>query len=123
MTFDPNHNPSSRVEDMLEAIAAIKESVADVTYDQFLANREKRQSVAYNIEIIGEAANAIAHDVQDKYPLIPWSDFIGMRNVLIHGYVKTNWQTVWNTACREMDALEKNLKDVLSAYPWPLAQP
>jgi len=87
MTFDPNHNPSSRVEDMLEAIAAIKESVAGVTYDQFLANREKRQSVAYNIEIIGEAANSIPREVQEKYSAIPWSDFIGMRNVLIHGYV------------------------------------
>lgn len=120
MTFDPNHDPSARVEDMLDAIAAIKESVADVTYEQFLANREKRQSVAYNIEIIGEAANAISREVQDKYPAIPWSDFIGMRNVLIHGYVKTNWQTVWNTARREMDGLEANLRDLLAAYPWPL---
>jgi len=106
---------------MLEAIAAVKESVAGVTYEQFLANREKRQSVAYNIEIIGEAANAVPREIQEMYPSIPWSDFIGMRNVLIHGYVKTNWQTVWNTACREMDDLEANLKDVLAAFPWPLA--
>jgi len=120
MTFDPHHDPSARIEDMLEAIAAIKESVTGVTYEQFLANREKRQSVAYNIEIIGEAANAIARDVQDKYPAIPWSDFIGMRNVLIHGYVKTNWQTVWNTAIREMEGLETSLKDMQAAFPWPL---
>lgn len=121
MTFDPYHDPSSRIEDMLEAIDAVKESVADVTYEQFLADREKRQSVAYNIEIIGEAANGIAREVQDKYPAIPWSDLIGMRNVLIHGYVKTNWQTVWNTALFEMDGLATNLRDVLAAYPWPLA--
>ena len=59
MNFDPHHNPAQRIEDMLEAIASIKESVGGVTYEQFLANREKRQSVAYNIEVIGEAANAI----------------------------------------------------------------
>lgn len=120
MMFDPHHNPCSRIEDMLDAIASIKKSVAGVTYEQFLDNREKRQSVAYDIEIIGEAANAIDKSVQDKYPSIPWSAFIGMRNVLIHGYIKTNWQTVWNTATMEMDALEANLKDIQSAFPWPL---
>ena len=105
---------------MLEAIASIKASVSGVTYDQFLANREKRQSVAYDIEIIGEAANSIDKSVQEKYPAIPWGDFIGMRNVLIHGYIKTNWQTVWNTATTEMDLLEANLKDIQAAFPWPL---
>ena len=83
MSFNPHHNPCQRIEDMLEAIASIRESVKGVTYEQFVANREKRQSVAYDIEVIGEAANAIARDVQNKYPAIPWSDFIGMRNVLI----------------------------------------
>lgn len=118
--INPHHNPCLRINDMLEAIAAIRESVASVSYDEFLANREKRQSVAYNIEIIGEAANAIDRDTQEKYPNVPWSDFIGMRNVLIHGYVKTNWKTVWNVAVNEMEALEKELKEVLSAFPWPL---
>ena len=105
---------------MLDAISSIKASVAGITYEQFLSNREKRQSVAYDIEVIGEAANAIAASIQEKYPAVPWSDFIGMRNVLIHGYIKTNWQTVWNTATTEMDALEANLKDIQSAFPWPL---
>ena len=106
---------------MLEAIASVKESVNGVTYEQFLANREKRQSVAYNIEVIGEAANAIDRDVQEKYPTIPWGDFIGMRNVLVHGYIKTNWLTVWNTATMEMDSLEEKIKDMQSAFPWPIS--
>jgi len=120
MSFDPHHDPTQRIEDILEAIASIKESVAGVSYEQFLANREKRQSVAYNIEVIGEAANAIDREVQEKYPSIPWSDFIGMRNVLVHGYIKTNWLTVWNTATMEMDALEENVKDMQAAFPWPV---
>ena len=120
MNFDPRHNPAQRIEDILEAIASIKESVGGVTYEQFLANREKRQSVAYNIEVIGEAANAIDREIQEKYPSIPWSDFIGMRNVLIHGYIKTNWLTVWNTATMEMDALEENVRDMQAAFPWPV---
>ena len=120
MNFDSHHAPAQRIEDILEAIASIKESVGGVTYEQFLANREKRQSVAYNIEVIGEAANAIDREIQEKYPSIPWSDFIGMRDVLVQGYIKTNWLTVWNTATMEMDALEENVKDMQAAFPWPI---
>ena len=85
-----------------------------------LPTGKKRQSVAYNIEVIGEAANAIDREIQEKYPSIPWSDFIGMRNVLVHGYIKTHWLTVWTTATTEMDALEENVKDMRAAFPWPI---
>ena len=43
MNFDPHHNPSQRIEDILEAIASIKESVGGVTYEQFLANNGCRR--------------------------------------------------------------------------------
>ena len=42
-----------------------------------------------------------------------------MRNVLIHGCIKTNWLTVWNTATTEMESLEAKLKDMQAAFPWP----
>ena len=33
MSFDPHHDPTQRIEDILEAIASIKESVAGVSYE------------------------------------------------------------------------------------------
>ena len=120
MSFDPHHNPSQRIEDILEAIASIKESVSEVSYEQFLATGRNGRALPITSSVIGEAANAIDREVQEKYPAIPWSDFIGMRNVLIHGYIKTNWLTVWNTATMEMDALEENVKDMQAAFPWPV---
>ncbi len=32
------------------------------------------------LEIIGEAANRVSDEVQQKYPLIPWREVVGMRN-------------------------------------------
>ena len=46
-----------------------------------------------------------------------------MRNVLIHGYIKTNWLTVWNTATTEMESLEAKLKDMQAAFLWPIPAP
>ena len=117
MTFDPHHNPCQRIEDMLLAIASIRESVTGVTYEQFLANREKRQSVAYDIEIIGEAANAIDRSVQEKYPTIPWSDFIGMRNVLIHDYSDIDFDIAWRVVSHDIDELALQIKPIYEALP------
>ena len=38
------------------------------------------------IEIIGESANRIPLEVQSLYPNLPWTQMIGARNRLIHGY-------------------------------------
>ena len=38
------------------------------------------------IEIVGEAANRVSSEGQAQFPDIPWSQIIGMRHRLIHGY-------------------------------------
>ena len=45
------------------------------------------------IEIIGEAANRVPDEVQNKYPDLPWLQLIGARNRLIHGYDSIATQT------------------------------
>ena len=38
------------------------------------------------IEIVGEAAAKVSAEGQERYPLIPWREVVGMRNRLVHGY-------------------------------------
>ncbi|WP_292408536.1 MULTISPECIES: DUF86 domain-containing protein [unclassified Methanoculleus] len=40
----------------------------------------------YHLQIIGEAVRGISSEFRAANPDIPWSDIIGMRNVLIHHY-------------------------------------
>lgn len=42
--------------------------------------------VIYHLQIIGEAARALSPELRDRYPYIPWSKIIGMRNILAHRY-------------------------------------
>jgi len=49
-----------------------------------------------HLQIIGEAARALPEEIQALAPEISWSEIIGMRNVLIHGYFQIDIDIVWN---------------------------
>jgi uncharacterized protein with HEPN domain len=47
------------------------------------------------LEIIGEAANRTSDEVQQKYPLIPWREVVGMRNRIVHAYFDVDLDIIW----------------------------
>lgn len=46
---------------------------------------------------MGEAANQLLPETRESIRSIPWSQVIGMRNRLIHGYFSINLDYLWDT--------------------------
>ena len=69
--------------------------------------------MSFNFAILGEAANKVSDELQAKYPEIPWGDIIGMRNVLIHDYVKPQPKYMWDAYRNDLDSLKKHLQKIL----------
>ena len=65
------------------------------------------------VEIVGEAAAKISPENQAKYPSIPWSLIIGMRNRLIHGYDSVNLDVLWDTIDVDLPPPIAALKKIL----------
>ena len=78
----------ARIEHMLQGIERIKEAMKDVSEEDFLRSRILLDAMSFNFAILGEAANKVSDRLQADHPEIPWGDIIGMRNILIHDYVK-----------------------------------
>ncbi|MBU2499137.1 MAG: DUF86 domain-containing protein [Proteobacteria bacterium] len=80
------HDDGIRLQDMLdharEAVAMIEgKERADLERERML-----ELSLIRLIEVVGEAAARVSPTGQARYPSIPWSQVVGMRNRLIHGY-------------------------------------
>jgi uncharacterized protein with HEPN domain len=109
----PPRNWEVRVHDILDAIEKIGKYTSGMTIDQFTVDDKTMDAVLMNFSIIGEAANAIPDDIQVANPVIPWSEIIGMRNIVIHGYFRVSVSVVWTSLKEDLPNLVPLLKALL----------
>jgi uncharacterized protein with HEPN domain len=66
------------------------------------------------LEIVGEAANRIPKEEHSGYTGIPWSEIVGLRNRLIHGYDDVDFDILWQIVKQDLPALVKSLERILA---------
>ncbi len=102
-----------QLDDILQAIAFIREYVKDTDYKAFEADRKTQDAVIRNLEIIGEAARTIPDEVRDKAAEIEWYKIIALRNILIHEYFGVNLKIVWDVIQNKLETLESTCRKLL----------
>ncbi len=74
-----------------EAVAMIEgKRRADLDRD-----RQLNLALVRLMEIIGEAASRIPEDARCRYPQVPWTQIVSLRNRLIHGYDAVDFDILW----------------------------
>jgi uncharacterized protein with HEPN domain len=65
------------------------------------------------VEIVGEAANQVTKERQEKLRGIPWARVIGMRNRLTHAYMDVDLDILWSTVANDLPPLIEALQKVI----------
>lgn len=60
-------------------------------------------------------------DLLAESPHIPWSQIVGMRNILIHDYSEMNLPTIWLTIERDLPPLRTAVEQMLAEAVPPQA--
>jgi uncharacterized protein with HEPN domain len=96
-----------------DSIARIESYTAGISEAEFLNTPMVQDAVIHQIQILGEAANRLSADFQQRVSSIPWRDIIGMRNKLVHDYMGVDLGAVWHTVVRDIPALRAELERVV----------
>ncbi len=96
-----------------EAIEKVERYLSDGSFDSFSQNNMMVDAVVRELEIIGEAAGNLSNSFCEKHQQIPWSEVMGMRNVLIHEYFNVDLPIVWDTCKKNLPELKSFIADIL----------
>ncbi len=91
------HDDRVSFKDMLSHASEAVELLGGASREELGRNRVVQLALTRRVEIIGEAGNRVSQETQQKIPKIPWSQIIGMRNRLVHGYDVIDFDLLWDT--------------------------
>ena len=101
------------LEDIKEAAGNIRKYTTGMTYDQFLADRRTQDAVIRNFEVIGEATKNLPEDLKVRYPGVAWKQVAGLRDVMVHGYYRIDYETLWEIITTKIPGFKKDIAKIL----------
>ena len=101
------------IEDILKSIEKIEDYVMDYDEEKFLNNEQIQDAVVRRLEIIGEAIKNVSKSIKEDYPLIPWKEIAGFRDIIVHAYFGINMKRVWLVIENDLPKLKENIKKIL----------
>ena len=97
-----------KLRDILEAIERI-ERYAVQGRQSFEEDELIQTWFIRHLEIIGEASRALSSNTREQHPDVPWSQIIGMRNILTHNYFEVDLDVVWSAVEHNSPALKRQI--------------
>jgi uncharacterized protein with HEPN domain len=107
---DNTESDETYVDNILQAIGAIRSFVHGKHVGHFRRSRMMRDAIVRNIEIIGEATKGLSRGFKSRHPDIEWAEIAKMRDLVAHRYWAIDPEIVWATAKKDIRQLANKLK-------------
>src|SRR5215467_11449844 len=98
--------------DIVDCIYDINEFTKSIEYHHFEKDKMRKLAVERQLEVIGQAANKISTETQNKLKNIPWKNIIGLRNKLAHDYGEILAERIWIISQKAIQELFKELEKI-----------
>jgi len=100
------------LEHILENINKIEKFSDNLSKNDFEKDELKQYAIVRAIEIIGEAVKNLPQKFKENYPLIPWKEISGTRDIIIHKYFGLDLNIVWNIIKVDLPKFKKQIEEI-----------
>ena len=98
----------------------VKEAVDGLSYEAYLGDLQVQASVERHLEVIGEACRRLTDDelvIAERIEDL--RTFIGLRNVIAHGYDRLVQETIWEAVTVDVATLDNQVSRLLDELGEP----
>ena len=100
---------------MIDAAEQAQHLVAGHTPEGVAADRLRRDSLLWNLTVLGEAASLVSEEMKKRFPEVPWRNPTRLRNRIVHGYWSVDVEILHTTATHQLGQFVRSLQDVVAA--------
>lgn len=86
---------------------------ADIKNEVFLQDEVLQRAFVRSLEVIGEAARHIPDEFRRSNDEVSWSNMVGMRDRLIHGYFGIDYEIVWDVITNIIPDLRDDIERMI----------
>ncbi len=108
-----NDDDRDYLADMLRYAEVAVSVLASSRPSDLVADAPKLLPLLHAVQTVGEAARHISPDTRADLDDVPWTDVIGMRHRLVHGYRRTRTEVVVKTVRDDLPPLIASLRRAL----------
>ena len=86
---------------------------AGIENEVFLQDEVLRRAFVRSLEIIGEAARHVPDEFRRSHDEVSWTNMVGMRDRLIHGYFGVDYEIVWDVITNIIPGLRDDIERLI----------
>jgi uncharacterized protein with HEPN domain len=103
-------DPDASLVDIVTYSRRIARYVDGLTRDEFVSDVGVQDQVMRCLSVIGEGARRTPESTRARFPAVPWTQMVAMRNRLSHEYDGIDLDAVWLTATEDVPAIIEMLE-------------
>lgn len=107
------HDDRTRLRHMRVHAEEATEMAQGHTRAELDSDRKLNLSLVRLLEIVGEAASRVSPKTRARLAAVPWPDVVGLRNRLVHGYDKVDFDILWDIVRHDLPPLIVVLRKAL----------
>jgi len=106
------HSDEIRLRHMLDHAVEAVDIARGRTREDLDSDRQLNLSLVRLLEIVGEAAGRVTEEMRRRHSDVPWPDIVSLRNRLVHGYDRVDFDILWDIVHDDLPPLIAKLEKV-----------
>jgi uncharacterized protein with HEPN domain len=103
--------------EMIDAAERIVSIVADASVQDLERDRTLRESLLWNLAVLGEASGQVSPELKAAHPEVEWTNPVRLRNRIVHGYWSIDLDVLHSTGREDIPDFLGRLRSIAAIEP------